>query len=120
MIVCRSKSGGAHAFLFTKEFVPATVMRVKLKLIASAMGFAGVEIFPKQDYIRVDRGDTGSFLNLPYTISSQFLTPKFFKFVIKFNFIVKPQESCEALILCLKTILSTRYCILYLAKRRDH
>ena len=66
MIVCRSKSGGAHAFLFTKEFVPATVMRVKLKLIASAMGFAGVEIFPKQDYIRVDRGDTGSFLNLPY------------------------------------------------------
>ena len=66
MIVCRSKSGGAHAFLFTKDFVPATVMRVKLKLIASAMGFAGVEIFPKQDYIRVDRGDTGSFLNLPY------------------------------------------------------
>ena len=66
MIVCRSKSGGAHAFLFTKDFVPATVMRVKLKLIASAMGFAGAEIFPKQDYIRVDRGDTGSFLNLPY------------------------------------------------------
>ena len=66
MIVCRSKSGGAHAFLFTKDFVPATVMRVKLKLIASAMGFASAEIFPKQDYIRVDRGDTGSFLNLPY------------------------------------------------------
>ena len=40
--------------------------RAKLKLIASAMGFAGAEIFPKQDYIRVDRGDTGSFLNLPY------------------------------------------------------
>jgi len=66
MIVCRSKSGGAHAFLFTKQFVPAAVMRAKLKLIASAMGFAGAEIFPKQDYIRVDRGDTGSFLNLPY------------------------------------------------------
>jgi hypothetical protein len=66
MIVCRSKSGGAHAFLFTKDFVPATVMRVKLKLIASAVGFSGAEIFPKQDYIRVDRGDTGSFLNLPY------------------------------------------------------
>ena len=65
-MVCRSKSGGAHAFLFTKEFVPATVMRVKLKLIASALGFASAEIFPKQDYIRVDRGDTGSFLNIPY------------------------------------------------------
>jgi hypothetical protein len=41
-------------------------MRIKLKLIASALGFAKAEIFPKQDYIRVDRGDTGSFLNLPY------------------------------------------------------
>ena len=40
-------------------------MRAKLKLIASALGFAKAEIFPKQDYIRVDRGDTGSFLNLP-------------------------------------------------------
>ena len=71
LIVCRSKSGGAHAFLFTKEFVPATVMRVKLKLIASAVGFSGAEIFPKQDYIRVDRGDTGRFLNLPYHASQR-------------------------------------------------
>tara|TARA_R110000737_G_scaffold34219_2_gene52626 strand:- start:2811 stop:4349 length:1539 start_codon:yes stop_codon:yes gene_type:complete len=71
MIVCRSKSGGAHAFLFTKQFVPAAVMRAKLKIIASAMGFASAEIFPKQDYIRVDRGDTGSFLNLPYHASER-------------------------------------------------
>jgi hypothetical protein len=66
MILFRSKSGGGHACLFTSEFVPATIMRIKLKLIASTLGFAKAEIFPKQDYIRVDRGDTGSFLNLPY------------------------------------------------------
>ena len=66
IILFRSKSGGGHACLFTNEFVPATIMRTKLKLIASALGFAKAEIFPKQDYIRVDRGDTGSFLNLPY------------------------------------------------------
>ena len=65
-IVFRSKSGGAHCFLFTKEPVPAIIMRAKLKMIASAMGYARAEIYPKQDYIRVDRGDTGSFLNLPY------------------------------------------------------
>ena len=65
-IVFRSKSGGAHSFIFTKVKVPAIVMREKLKMIASAMGHAKAEIFPKQDYIRVDRGDTGSFLNLPY------------------------------------------------------
>ena len=66
IIVFRSKSGGAHCFLFTKEPVPAVIMRAKLKIIASIIGHAKAEIYPKQDYIRTDRGDKGSFLNLPY------------------------------------------------------
>jgi hypothetical protein len=41
-------------------------MRERLKKIASTLGYAKAEIFPKQDYIRADRGDTGSFLNVPY------------------------------------------------------
>ena len=65
-IVFRSKSGGAHIFVFTKTFVPAIAMRAKLKMIASAIGHARAEIYPKQDYINIARGDTGSFLNLPY------------------------------------------------------
>ena len=66
LILFRSKSGGAHVFLFTKEFVPASLMRERLKKIAGALGYAKTEIFPKQDYIRADRGDIGSFLNVPY------------------------------------------------------
>ena len=66
MILFRSKSGGAHVFLFTKEFVAASLMRERLKKIASVLGYAKAEIFPKQDFIRTDRGDTGSFLNVPY------------------------------------------------------
>jgi len=66
MILFRSKSGGAHVFLFTKEFVAASLMRERLKKIAGILGYAKAEIFPKQDYIRADRGDTGSFLNIPY------------------------------------------------------
>jgi hypothetical protein len=66
MILFRSKSGGAHVFLFAKEFVAASLMRERLKKIASTLGYAKAEIFPKQDYIRADRGDTGSFLNIPY------------------------------------------------------
>ena len=31
LIVFKSKSGGAHAFLFTKEFVPASLIRERLK-----------------------------------------------------------------------------------------
>ena len=34
--------------------------------MAASIGFGQADIFPKQDYVRVDRGDTGSFLNLPY------------------------------------------------------
>jgi len=62
----RSKSGGAHLFLFAKEFIPASLMQSKLKTMAEALGFAGSEIFPKQTVIHVEKGDTGNFLNLPY------------------------------------------------------
>ena len=66
LIICRSKSGGAHCFLFTKEFVSAKLMQFKLKEIAAYLGYAESEIFPKQIEINVNRGDTGNFLNLPY------------------------------------------------------
>ena len=66
LIVCRSKSGGAHIFLFTKEFIPASLMQNTLKKISKTLGYEGSEIFPKQTEILVERGDTGNFLNLPY------------------------------------------------------
>ena len=66
LVVCRSKSGGAHVFLFSKEPAPARDFQTYLKNAASLLGEAGREIFPKQAEILVDRGDTGNFLNLPY------------------------------------------------------
>jgi len=66
LVVCRSKSGGAHVFLFTKENIPASLMQSKLKKMAIVLGYEGSEIFPKQTEILVERGDTGNFLNLPY------------------------------------------------------
>jgi hypothetical protein len=66
LVTFRSKSGGAHLFLFAKEFIPASLMQSKLKAMAEALGYAGSEIFPKQTQILVERGDTGNFLNLPY------------------------------------------------------
>ena len=66
LIVCRSKSGGAHIFLFTREFISAALMQQTLKRIAKVLGYEGCEIFPKQTEILVERGDTGNFLNLPY------------------------------------------------------
>ena len=42
------------------------MMRDKLKTYAAAIGHARAEIFPKQEKINIERGDVGSFLNLPY------------------------------------------------------
>jgi len=63
---CRSKSGGLHVYLFTREWVSAEAMRTKLQSIASNLGFGGSEIFPKQNQILATRGDVGSWINMPY------------------------------------------------------
>ena len=66
LVVCRSKSGGAHCFLFTKQFIEAKDMQKALQCMASALGYGESEIFPKQIKLHLDRGDVGNFLNLPY------------------------------------------------------
>jgi hypothetical protein len=63
---CRSKSGGMHVYLFTREEVAAELMRAKLQMIATELGFGGSEIFPKQNQILSSRGDVGSWINMPY------------------------------------------------------
>tara|TARA_R110002111_G_scaffold20598_3_gene48975 strand:- start:254 stop:1780 length:1527 start_codon:yes stop_codon:yes gene_type:complete len=64
LVVCKSKSGGAHIFLFVREPVLAKDMQIKLKEIAVWLGYGDCEIFPKQ--IELNSKGTGNFLNLPY------------------------------------------------------
>ena len=66
LVVCRSKSGGAHCFLFATEWVDAKDMQATLQQISAALGYGGSEIFPKQIKLHLDRDDVGNFLNLPY------------------------------------------------------
>tara|TARA_R110002012_G_scaffold5144_3_gene23600 strand:- start:451 stop:1989 length:1539 start_codon:yes stop_codon:yes gene_type:complete len=66
LIVCRSKSGGAHMFLFVNDWITAKEMQEVLGHIASVLGHGGCEIFPKQIKLFLDRGDVGNFLNMPY------------------------------------------------------
>jgi hypothetical protein len=70
LMVCRSKSGGAHVFLFTKEYVSASLMQDKLNEIRSVLGYGGSEVFPKQRELK-SKDDTGNFLNLPYFSASK-------------------------------------------------
>mgnify|MGYP003132058721 CR=1 FL=1 len=66
LIVCKSKSGGAHVFMFFTVPVKASLVQSRLKEFASFLGCAGSEIFPKQVKLLLDKGQTGNYLNLPY------------------------------------------------------
>ncbi len=66
LVVCRSKSGGAHLFLFMQDWISATDMRDHLTEFAAVLGYGGCEVFPKQSKILAERGDVGNFINLPY------------------------------------------------------
>ena len=64
LVITRSKSGGGHIWLFSREGVTAKVAQDYLARVAGQIGHGGCEIFPKQTK-RV-AGDTGNWINLPY------------------------------------------------------
>jgi hypothetical protein len=64
LIVCNSKSGGAHIYVFFETPQdPADTINV-LKTIAEAIGYPGVEVFPKQP--KRPTGGYGNYINLPF------------------------------------------------------
>lgn len=68
-VVCaRSKSGGLHIYLFVDEPVPAKDLVAQLRRIASHLGYANQELFPKQTAVSTDSDhpDCGNWINLPY------------------------------------------------------
>lgn len=65
-ILCQSKSGGAHIFVFFSSPIPAATLMQKLREWAAVLGYGDCEIFPKQTEVMEDRGDLGNWLNMPY------------------------------------------------------
>ena len=70
LVVCRSKSGGAHGYLFLVAPAPAKNVVEALANWAAALGHPDVEIFPKQTRREVDEKTgnprPGNWINLPY------------------------------------------------------
>lgn len=64
LVLCRTKSGGAHIFLFMSTPTTASLLRKKLALVARAVGHPNAEIFPKQEIL--NDGEAGNWLNMPY------------------------------------------------------
>lgn len=67
VIVCRTKSGGAHVYLFLRSPARAELARERLSEWAVALGYPGVEVFPKQTMISEHSDANGSWINLPYS-----------------------------------------------------
>lgn len=66
LVVCRTKSGGAHIYMFMSEPVASQAIQAKLRDLAAALGHGGCEIFPKQAEVLWDSHDLGNWLNMPY------------------------------------------------------
>jgi hypothetical protein len=65
VVITKSKSNGAHIWLFLKEPTPASLVIEKLSEWKAALGFGNVEVFPKQ-WKRITHEDVGNWINLPY------------------------------------------------------
>jgi len=65
LVVCRSKSGGAHLCCFFKEPACAAAVRKALITWAAWLGHGGCEVFPKQSKL-AGKEDTGNWINMPY------------------------------------------------------
>ncbi len=65
LVVIRTKSGGAHLTCYFTEAIACKKVRHKLYEFSIALGYGGVEIFPKQSALAGTR-DIGNWLNMPY------------------------------------------------------
>lgn len=65
LFVTRSKSDGAHVWLFIKDGASAEVVTRFMKKLAGELGYGGCEIFPKQTR-RASSADVGNWINLPF------------------------------------------------------
>jgi len=75
LVVCRSKSGGAHCYVFFKDATPVVTARAMLSRWAGMIGHPQCEIFPKQSTLQPPKGETerplGNWINLPYYDADQ-------------------------------------------------
>lgn len=67
LVVCKSKSGGAHLFVFLSEPMSTPELRKCLAQMRRLLGLpSGTEVFPKQDRAKSEGVDYTNWLNMPY------------------------------------------------------
>lgn len=64
LVVCRSKSGGAHLYLFASDWVPQATMNAALVALAARLGHADAETYPPA-------AGPGNWINMPAWTSTE-------------------------------------------------
>lgn len=66
VVVCRSKSGGAHVYFFFSTPISCDAVIRKMREMTGLLGLERtVEIYPKQEDLGTERG-AGNWVNMPY------------------------------------------------------
>jgi hypothetical protein len=66
LVVYRTKSGGLRIVIFFSEGIDSELVIPRMRRVASLLGYAGCEIFPKQSKLDVSNGDCPSWIYMPY------------------------------------------------------
>jgi hypothetical protein len=66
LVVYRTKSGGLRIVIFFSEAIDSELVIPRMRRVASLLGYAGCEIFPKQSKLDVSNGDCPSWIYMPY------------------------------------------------------
>jgi hypothetical protein len=67
LVHCRSKSGGAHLYLFFNDWESCAVVRDLLEELRAALGYSGSgDLFPAQDSVNQEENQIGNGINIPY------------------------------------------------------
>lgn len=65
LYVCKSKGKGYHCYFFyQRPGKQASLLRIRLRMWATALGYPNAEVFPKQEFLQGDQ--IGNWINLPY------------------------------------------------------
>jgi hypothetical protein len=64
VVICRSKSGGAHLYCFVNGVIKAEQAIKLMRMWLTKLGYAKSEVFPKQEWLSEE--SIGNWINLPY------------------------------------------------------
>lgn len=65
-LVCKTKSGGAHVYVFFTEQLQAGEVLRRLRELSVSLGHGGCEVYPKQVRVATENEGLGNWINMPY------------------------------------------------------